>query len=103
MDLTNTKSSYVGGTELMLLNLKKIVFPLAPKLKNWNWLISPGRWEAALEDKNPSLWPAQFMSANVSSSDELRPEQLPHTSGICVYSIAVLSARLILKYQLVFI
>lgn len=36
----------------MLLNLEKNVFPLAPKLKNWNWLISPGRWEAALEDKN---------------------------------------------------
>jgi glycosyltransferase involved in cell wall biosynthesis len=52
MDLTSTKSSYIGGTELMLLNLEKNVFPLAPKLKNWNWLISPGRWEAALEDKN---------------------------------------------------
>lgn len=46
------KSSYVGGTELMLLNLKNNVFPIAPKLEEWNWLISPGQWKAAQEDKN---------------------------------------------------
>ena len=52
MDFSNTKNFYIGGTELMLINLQNKVFPTAPKLKEWNWLISPGRWEAALEDKN---------------------------------------------------
>lgn len=46
------KDSYIGGTELMLLNLKNKVFPYAPELKSWNWLLSPGRWNADQEDKN---------------------------------------------------
>jgi glycosyltransferase involved in cell wall biosynthesis len=46
------KESYIGGTELMLLNLKNRVFPLASELKDWNWLLSPGKWDANPEDKN---------------------------------------------------
>ena len=52
MAFSNLKNSYVGGTELMLLNLQNKVIPIAPKLKEWQWLISPGYWEASLEDKN---------------------------------------------------
>ena len=52
MDFSNTQNSYIGGTELMLMNLQNKVFPTAPKLKDWNWLISPGRWEASIDNKN---------------------------------------------------
>jgi glycosyltransferase involved in cell wall biosynthesis len=48
------KDSYIGGTELMLLNLKNRVFSQAPELKDWNWLLSPGKWDVDVEDKNIS-------------------------------------------------
>jgi len=47
-------NSYIGGTELMLLNLKDRVFPQAPELKNWNWLLSPGKWNVDQKEKNIS-------------------------------------------------
>ena len=52
MIFPSAKESYVGGTELMLLNLQNKVFPFAPELKNWTWIICPGEFEINPENKN---------------------------------------------------
>lgn len=43
---------WIGGTELMALNLEEKVFPLFPKLKDWNWIIAPGKIDIKPDGKN---------------------------------------------------
>lgn len=52
MVFSNAKKSYIGGTELMLSNLENKVFPFAPKLEEYSWIICPGEFEIKLENKN---------------------------------------------------
>lgn len=52
MAISEIENPYIGGTELMLLNLKNNVFPIVPELEEWNWLLSPGKWEAQKHNKN---------------------------------------------------
>jgi glycosyltransferase involved in cell wall biosynthesis len=52
MDSSSKESSYIGGTELMFMNLESKVFSAAPKLKEWKWVICPGEFQLRQEDKN---------------------------------------------------
>ena len=48
----NIDQSWIGGTELMLLALEEKVFPYVPELKEWNWIIAPGKIDLREDGKN---------------------------------------------------
>jgi glycosyltransferase involved in cell wall biosynthesis len=44
--------SWIGGTELMLLNLEEKVFSKIPELKEWHWIVAPGEINLRSDGKN---------------------------------------------------
>jgi glycosyltransferase involved in cell wall biosynthesis len=48
----NVDQSWIGGTELMLLGLEEKLFPYCPELKEWNWIIAPGKIDLREDGKN---------------------------------------------------
>jgi glycosyltransferase involved in cell wall biosynthesis len=44
--------SWIGGTELMALNMEKYILPIAPQLAEWNWIIAPGKINLREDGKN---------------------------------------------------
>ena len=48
----NIDHSWIGGTELMALNMEKYILPVAPQLAEWNWIIAPGKINLREDGKN---------------------------------------------------
>jgi glycosyltransferase involved in cell wall biosynthesis len=48
----NIDPSWIGGTELMAINMQEKVMPLAPKLSEWNWILVPGEINLREDGKN---------------------------------------------------
>lgn len=44
--------SWIGGTELMAINMEKHILPIAPQLSEWNWILAPGKINLREDGKN---------------------------------------------------